>query len=236
MDETINKKDSFDIAKILFERYGWIIGFILGGLWSYGLWGIDSDMHQGQVYRILYVHVPCAFVCFACAFFLAVQGIYSLIKPNSKANFIGKALAEIGLVLTVLTLVTGSIWARPTWGVWWSWDARLTTTFILAILYAAYLILWSCVYQNILRTKLCAVLGLIIAIDVPIIYKSVSWWRTLHQPPSMFIESQVMDPKIIQLVMLCASFSLLLAAWMVYLRYKNLVYKQMLITRAISSF
>ena len=220
-----------------FINYGWIIGVLLCGLWIYAILGIDSDKHQGEVYRILYIHVPCALIAFAMAFCLFTQGVYSLIRPDSDGILAGKVFAEIGVIFTVFTLITGSIWGRPTWGVWWTWDARLTTTLILALLYGSYLMLWNLIDQKNVKSKICAVLGVIIAIDVPIVYKSVSWWRTLHQPPSLFQGSdQLMDPRIVQLLLLCMMFNLAFVIWIGFVRYQNLRLIDQLKVEAISGF
>ena len=131
-----------------------------------------------------------------------------------------QAAAELGLLYTVLGLLTGSIWGRVTWGVWWTWDARLLTTFILGILFAAYLLLQSSLPRGILKTKTSAVLGFLIFIDIPIIYKSVTWWRTLHQPPS--IGSGTMSGEIQNPLIAAIITSIVFMSWLVLVRTKNL--------------
>jgi heme exporter protein C len=153
--------------------------------WYQSIYVLPSDIHQGDVYRIIYLHVPAAFAAFLLSFVLLGISIYGLATKNPSAEYAGRAVSEIGLIFTILTLATGSIWGKPTWGTWWTWDARLTTTFILAVLYGGYLLLWSSLPQGLGRIKATGILGVLIAVDVPIIYKSVTWWRTLHQPPSM---------------------------------------------------
>jgi heme exporter protein C len=194
------------------------------GLWAYGLWGASTEQHQGDVYRIIYLHVPAAFSAFLCALVLAVLSVQSLRNPDrAKPVLYGKAAAEVGVVLTVITLVSGSIWGKPTWGVWWTWDGRLTTTFILFLLYCGYLFLWSALSTPALRSKVCAILGLLIFADVPIIYKSVTWWRTLHQPPSLFQgQSAPMAPEFLVLLLLAIAGMSFCTVWLIWQRGVNL--------------
>lgn len=192
-------------------------------LWYQSIYWQPSDMHQGEVYRIIYLHVPAAFASFALAFGLLGTSIYGLATKNPVSEFAGKAVAELGFLFTILTLVTGSIWGKPTWGVWWTWDARLTTTFILAVLYAGYLLLWSSMAPGITRIKSTGILGVLIAIDVPIIYKSVTWWRTLHQPPSMMREGgSTMAPEIQSHLVLSIVILTLASVYLVWRRTDNL--------------
>lgn len=153
--------------------------------WVWALWFAPSERHQGEVYRIIYLHVPAAFAAFASSAVLLVFSIKGLRSRDEAPILWQKACAEVGLIFTVITLATGSIWGRPTWGTWWTWDARLTTTFLLALLYASWLMLYGSMAAGRTRSTVCSVLGILIFADVPIIYKSVTWWRTLHQPQSI---------------------------------------------------
>ncbi len=203
---------------------GGLLVLIFAGLsWAYALGYAPSDQAQGEIYRILYLHVPSAFTAFISAAILLFLSIWTLFKRSPTAALWAKACAEIGLIFTAITLITGSIWGRPTWGVWWTWDARLTTTLILALLYAGYLIFTSSMAAGPQRDRLAAVLGVIIAIDVPIIYKSVTWWRTLHQPPSLLRDGgSTMDPDMVSTLRLCWLAMTLIAAWLLWLRAVNL--------------
>lgn len=166
----------------------YLIFAVLGAMlasWGWGIWGTPTDIHMGEVYRIIYLHVPCAMTAFFSSFLLFITSILALWRKDDVFQQYGKAIAEVGIIFTLLTLFTGSIWGYPTWGTYWTWDARLTTTLILAILYAGYLLLYASMSRGPQRAKVCAVLGIIIFADVPIIYKSVTWWRTLHQPPTL---------------------------------------------------
>lgn len=201
-------------------RFGVIFFGIQLLCWGWGLYGVERDIHQGDVYRIIYVHVPTCLTAFVCALYLFVCSIYALRKKTTASLLWGQASAELGLLFTVLGLVTGSIWGRVTWGVWWTWDARLLTTFILGVLFAAYLLLQSAMPSGVAKVKASAVLGVLIFIDVPIVYKSVTWWRTLHQPPS--IGTGTMSSEILQLLLTAIAASLGLMTWMLFARVKNL--------------
>ena len=199
-----------------------VLGLLLGS-WFWGLKLAPTDQHMGEVYRIIYLHVPSAFAAFFSAFVLLVVSIWALVKKDSPAPLVGKASAEVGLIFTALTLATGSIWGRPTWGVWWDWDARLTTTLILALLYCGYLILYSSLHPGPQRNKICAALGILIAADVPIIYQSVTWWRTLHQPPTLMRSGKsTMSPEMLSALLFALGVMLVVGGYLVYQRYKNL--------------
>lgn len=198
--------------------------------WIKSLWLVSAEMHQGNVYRIMYLHVPCALAAFFCSILLLIFSSLRLrhVKDNSKNMWFlwARASTEVGLFFTILTLLTGSIWGKPTWGTWWTWDARLTTTFILALLFSAYLLLASSVDPGERQEKVCSVLGILIFADVPIIYKSVSWWRTLHQPPSMNFEgSPALDGDILNHLIISISCMLFLGIILIWKRKENLSLK-----------
>ena len=203
--------------------FGILSFLIMLASWYWALSIAPSEEHMGEVYRIIYIHVPSAFNAFLWAYVLCFFSIMVLWKKNSQASLWARASAEIGLMFTVLTLATGSIWGRPTWGVWWVWDARLTTTLILALLFAGYLILYNSLAANAQRAKISAVLGIIIAADVPIIYKSVTWWRTLHQPPSLMRkDGPTMAPEMVTTIVFCLIGLILVASWLLKTRVDNL--------------
>ncbi len=197
--------------------------------WFWALRLAPSEQHQGEVYRIVYLHVPAAFTAFLSAGLLMIFSLMTLIKRSANAALWAKATAEIGLLYTAITLATGSIWGRPTWGVWWEWDARLTTTLILALLYAGYLIFHSSMNPGPQRDRIAAALGVIIALDVPVIYQSVNWWRTLHQPQSIVrAGGSTMAPDMLSVLFFGFLASLLMASWLLYLRFGNLRLQQLL--------
>ncbi len=149
----------------------------------------DRDM--GHLQKIMYVHVPAAnaaFFCFAIVLFASVRYLW---RRASRDDLLAAAAAEVGTVFTALTLALGSIWARPTWGVWWTWDARLTSTAVLLMVFLGYLTLRAVTDDETRRARWSAAVGILGALNVPIVYMSVQWWRTLHQLPST---GKTLDP------------------------------------------
>lgn len=156
---------------------------LLLGLWL-SFFGSPTDYQQGETVRIMYIHVPCSWGAMAIYFLMAVFSIYGFVKQVPFAHILVKSMAPIGLCLCLVSLITGSIWGKPTWGTWWVWDARLTSMFILAILYSTYLFLTTRTsYQAEKTAGFVAIIG---ALNLPIIKWSVEWWHTLHQPASIF--------------------------------------------------
>lgn len=191
--------------------------------WCLAIFVAPQDAMQGEAYRIMYLHVPSAITAFICAFTLAGAGAWSLIKSSEGGLLIQKAASEVGLLYTCLTLATGSIWGRPIWGTWWTWDARLTTTLLLALLFFAYNLLYSSLSPGLGRIKTCSLLGIMIAVDVPIIYKSVEWWRTLHQPSSLIrTGGSTMDPDMRKILLTAILAMLIHGGFLICARYRNL--------------
>lgn len=139
----------------------------------------DRDM--GNLQKIMYVHVPAAWMSFICFFVVFVESVRYLLSGNERRDLAAAAAAETGAVLTALTLMLGSIWGRPTWGVWWTWDARLTSTAVLLVVFVGYLVLRAFTDDATRRARWSAAIGILGALNVPIVYMSVKWWRTLHQ-------------------------------------------------------
>ena len=164
-----------------------IIGFTALGLVAatvvMGLFVTPPDAVQGNLARLLYVHPPVAWVAYLAYGVTSIASALYLWRPTRSRRWdqLAVASAEVGVVFTGLTLVTGSIWGRPAWGVWWTWDARLTTTAILFVLYLGYLALRRIPTSRETRARRSAIAALIAFIDVPIVHESVVWWRTLHQ-------------------------------------------------------
>lgn len=209
----------------------WFIATLI--IWAYALFLAPSEKHQGEIYRIIYVHVPNAFAAFFSALMLCFHSVRSLSNRKEQTLNYGRAWAEVGIIFTIVTLATGSIWGKPTWGTWWTWDARLTTTFLLAILFAGYLLLHSSMPAGEQRIRTCAVIGIVIFVDVPIIYKSVSWWRTLHQPPSMLREGgSTMSPEILFPILAGILCNILASNWLARARWYNICLKEELEQRS----
>ena len=145
-----------------------------------GLLHAPTERVQGDVQRIFYVHLPLAWNAYLAFLVVFVASIAYLWKRAPWWDALARASAEVGLVFTTLVLITGSLWARPIWGTWWSWDARLTTSLILWFLYVGYLMLRGSVSDERRAARYAAVVGIVGFVDVPIIHQSVVWWRTLH--------------------------------------------------------
>jgi heme exporter protein C len=143
-----------------------------------------ADRDMGHLQKIMYVHVPAAWMAFLAFFVVFIYSVRYLWKQNETHDLIAASAAEVGAVFTGLTLMLGMIWGRPAWGVWWVWDARLTSTLVLFLIFVGYLALRAFVDDSVQRAKWSAAVGAIGAINVPIVYMSVKWWRTLHQPQS----------------------------------------------------
>ena len=158
--------------------------FILVGLY-FALIQAPPDAYQGEVQRIMYLHIPSILTAYLSFFIVFVGSCLYLWKREKRDDILAYAAAEIGVLFTGLTIMEGSIWGRPTWGVWWTWDARLTLTAILLLIFVGYIMLRSLIEDETRGAVCAAVLGIIGFLDIPLIHMSVYWWRTLHQPPSI---------------------------------------------------
>ncbi len=143
------------------------------------------ELTQGNVQRIMYLHVPSAWVAYLAFAVVFVASAIHLWKRTATADRLAHASAETGVVFTGLAIASGSIWGKPTWGAWWTWDARLTTTALLFVIYLGYLLLRGVVEDRERAGRYAAVVGIVGFLDVPLVHQSVLWWRTLHQPPSV---------------------------------------------------
>ena len=173
----------------------------------------DRDM--GNLQKIMYVHVPAAWMSFICFFIVLVGSVRYLWKRTENSDLLAASAAEVGAVLTALTLMLGSIWGRPTWGVWWTWDARLTSTAVLLVIFVGYLSLRAFTDDPDRRALWSAAVGIFGALNVPIVYMSVKWWRTLHQLPS---SPNTLDPAYTLALRLNAIAALLLVVYAIATR------------------
>jgi heme exporter protein C len=158
---------------------------VLGGLWVLRnlyviLLTLPDEADQGAIYRIMFFHVPCWFVCFLAFFAAGVGSVLYLAKRKTVYDEFAVAAVEVGVVFTAAGLATGSIWARILWGIWWTWDPRLTWAFITLLVYAAYLMLRKAIDDPTERAKNSAVLCIFAFVSVVITYKAIDWWRTQH--------------------------------------------------------
>ena len=145
-----------------------------------------ADYQQGETVRIMYIHVPAAWLSMACYSLMTLSSIGTLVWRHPLADVSAKAMAPIGAAFTVICLVTGSLWGRPMWGTWWVWDARLTSVLVLFLIYCGILALWNAFEDPARAGRAAAVMTLVGAINLPIVKFSVDWWNTLHQPASVF--------------------------------------------------
>jgi heme exporter protein C len=169
---------------------------------------VPTDKNTGVVQRIFYFHVPLAWIGFLAFLVVFVCGILYLTKRDIKWDTIASASAEVGVVFTSLVLITGSVWAKAAWGIWWTWDARLTATLVLWFTYVAYLLVRHYVAEDSQRARLSAVLGIVGFIDVPIVALAVMLWRTQH-PGAVIFEGGLVPSMLATLLVCIVAFTVL---------------------------
>ena len=155
----------------------------------YALFISPPDYIQGDSVRIMYVHVPSSFIALGFFGFIGIASILNLIFKIKFVSLMAKSLAPIGCIFSLISIVTGSLWGKPTWGIWWVWDARLTSMAILLLFYLAYIFIWKYVKNFEKANKISSVIGIIGLFNLPVIKYSVDWWNTLHQPSSITLTS-----------------------------------------------
>ena len=180
------------LKPVVARALGWTTLVALIVLALFGLWGAPADEVQSDAQRLMYLHVPAAWIAYLAFGVTAIaSGLWLWPRTRSPVwDRMAGASAELGVLFTGLTLLMGALWGRPVWGVWWAWDARLVTTAVLFFLYLGYLALRRVPGTAEGRAKRCAIAALIAFVDVPIVHFSVTWWRTLHQ------EATVFDPEL----------------------------------------
>ncbi len=169
-----------------------------------------EDYIQSDSVRIMYVHVPSAWISLGTFSIIAILSVITLVFNNKFFPLIVKSLAPSGLVFNVIALVTGSIWGKPTWGTWWAWDARITSMLILALFYLMYILAWRIFEDREQVNKITSWIAIIGLINVPIIKFSVDWWSTLHQPASINLLSKtsIHPSMLVPLTIMTAAFAL----------------------------
>jgi heme exporter protein C len=192
-----------------------------------GLWVTPPDQHQGDLVRLLYLHPPVAWVALYLAFGTAALSSLLWIWPRTRSRVWDRLAAsamEVGVVFTALTLVSGSLWGRPTWGVWWVWDARLTSTALLLVLQLGYLALRRVPADTEARARRSALAALLAAVDVPIVHFSVNWWRTLHQSATVLtpdLQAKIRGAAMGWTLALGFLAMTLVFAWLLAVRYRS---------------
>lgn len=173
------------------------------------------DYQQGETVKIMFIHVPSAWLAMACYTVIAMSAVGSLVWRHPLADVSAKAAAPIGAAFTALALITGSLWGKPMWGTWWVWDARLTSVLVLFFLYLGLIALWHAIEEPSKAGRAAAILALVGFVNVPIIKFSVDWWNTLHQPASVArfggpaIHSSILIPLLVMAAAFTALFLLL---------------------------
>jgi heme exporter protein C len=181
------------IARPLTAWCGWLGALLAAAALAAGLTITPADYLQGDTVRIIYIHVPAAWLGMAGWAGIAAASLAQIVWRHPLAAVAGRALAVPGAVFTAVCLVTGSIWGRPTWGTWWEWDGRLTSMLVLLFLYAGYLALGRASGSDAAGQRITALFGLVGSINLPIIHFSVLWWRTLHQGQSLGLTGSSID-------------------------------------------
>ena len=203
------------------------ICFILGLYFS--IFASPPDYQQGETVRIMYVHVPAAWMSLFTYTLMAVASASFLIWKHSLADIAARALAPVGASFTAITLITGALWGQPMWGTWWVWDARLTSVLILFFLYLGYMTLVNAFEDSEKGSKAGAVLALIGFVNIPIIKFSVDWWNTLHQPASLSrLDAPAIDPSMLTpLLLMALGFKLFLITILIIRMRTTLIEKRL---------
>ncbi|MBN9055842.1 MAG: heme ABC transporter permease, partial [Rhizobiales bacterium] len=191
----------------------WLAGLTLC-LFAVGLYlsfATTGDYQQGETVRIMYVHVPTAWLSMMCYSVMALSALGTLVWRHPLADVSAKAAAPIGACFTLVALITGSLWGKPMWGTWWVWDARLTSVFVLFLMYLGLIALGRAMDDPTRAAKVSAVLILVGFVNIPIIKFSVEWWNTLHQPASVIrMDGPTIDPEFLwPLLVMAVAFTML---------------------------
>jgi heme exporter protein C len=192
---------------------GGLVLLLIGSIM--GLFYAPAERHMGDVARIIYVHVPTAWVAMVCFTIAFVLAIVSLWKGSERADARMTGAVEVGVVLNGLLLLQGMLWGKPTWGVWWDWDVRLTTSLVMFLLFAGILALRSFIDEPVRRANWSAVATIVAFVDVPLVYFCVRWWRSLHQVQS---SPETIDPAMVLPLRINAFAMLFLALWLIHQR------------------
>ena len=173
------------LAKVLIPIFV-AIAVVLGSVGLYLVFAVaPDDYQQGQTVKIMYVHVPAAWIAMGGYTLMALSALGTLVWKHPLADVSQKAMAPLGAAFTLMCLVTGALWGRPMWGTWWVWDARLTSVLVLFLMYCGLMALWSAIEDQTRAARAAAILTLVGFLNIPIVKFSVDWWNTLHQPASV---------------------------------------------------
>jgi heme exporter protein C len=186
------------LARVLIPVLGAVAAVLLAVGLTMVFFVSPEDYQQGATVRIMYIHVPAAWLSMACYTLMALSGIGTLVWRHPLADVSAKAAAPLGAAFTLLCLVTGSLWGKPMWGTWWVWDARLTSVLVLFLMYCGVIALWNAIEDPTRAGRSVAVLTLVGFVNIPIVKFSVDWWNTLHQPASVIrMGGPTLDPSML---------------------------------------
>jgi heme exporter protein C len=184
--EFANPKRFLDVSAAFVPWLAVVAALTIGAGLFMAFFVVPPDYQQGDTVKIMFIHVPAAWIAMMAYGSIAVASLFSLVNRHPLADVAARTAAPLGAVFTALALVTGSLWGRPMWGTYWVWDARLTSFLILFFLYLGYIALWSAIEDEVRAARAAAILALVGAVDVVIVKYSVEWWSTLHQGESIF--------------------------------------------------
>ena len=189
---------------------------------AYSLFISPPDYIQGDSVRIMYVHVPSSFISLGCFGFIGIASICNLVFKIKFMPLLAKSIAPIGCIFALISIVTGSLWGKPTWGTWWVWDARLTSMIILLLFYIFYILSWRFISNFEKANKVTSVIGIIGSFNLPVIKYSVDWWNTLHQPSSITLTSAPTIHHTMLIPLIIMFFGLIIFSLIIFLmKYKT---------------
>ena len=184
------------------------------------------DYIQGDSVRIMYVHVPSSFIAIGCFGFIGIASIFNLVFKVKFVSLMAKSIAPIGCIFTLVSIVTGSLWGKPTWGIWWAWDARLTSMVILFCFYLAYILTWRFMTRFEKANKTTSIIAILGLFNLPVIKYSVDWWNTLHQPSSITLTSAPTIHYTMLIPLIIMLFGMVIYSLVIFLmRYKTEIIK-----------
>ena len=193
---------------------------------AYSLFISPPDYIQGDSVRIMYVHVPSSFIALGCFGFIGIASVFNLVFKIKLMPLLAKSIAPIGCAFSIISIVTGSLWGKPTWGTWWVWDARLTSMVILLLFYIFYILSWRFISNFEKANKVTSVIGIIGSFNLPVIKYSVDWWNTLHQPSSITLTSAPTIHHTMLIPLIIMFFGLIIFSLIIFLmKYKTEVMK-----------
>jgi len=202
-----------------------VLGLVVGLVMDFGI--APREMTQGNVQRIMYVHVPAVWVAYLAFIVGLIGSIVYLARRRPGADRLAHAACEVGTLFLGVNIATGAIWGKPTWGTWWTWDARLTSVSVVFVMFLAYLLLRGAIDDQERSARYGAVLGIVAALNIPLVHFSVYWWRTLHQPPSLLKPgSSTMPPVILTALLVSFAALSLLGAYFILRRTRVLALEE----------